>query len=112
MRNVFKIPFYHDFMRILCTDLCISSIQAQGTRNAIVSYCPITDSNVKQRVFLLENMQQYIVTSFLFFVFFLNGTITNKNIDIYNNKSSSVHPAPASYETRTNVCIVCTGQPG
>ena len=34
-------------------------------------------------VFLLENMQQYIVTSFLFFVFFLNGTITNKNIDIY-----------------------------
>ena len=63
-------------------------------------------------VFLLENMQQYIVTSFLFFVFFLNGTITNKNIDIYNNKSSSVHPAPASYETRTNVYIVCTGQPG
>ena len=111
MRNVFKIPFYHDFMRILCTDLCISTIQAQGTRNAIVSDCPITYS-MSNSVFLLENMQQYIVTSFLFFVFFLNGTITNKNIDIYNNKSSSVHPAPASYETRTNVCIVCTGEPG
>ena len=111
MRNVFKIPFYHDFMRILCTDLCISTIQAQGTRNAIVSDCPITYS-MSNSVFLLENMQQYIVTSFLFFVFFLNGTITNKNIDIYNSKSSSVHPAPASYKTRTNVCIVCTGQPG
>ena len=51
MRNVFKIPFYHDFMRILCTDLCISSIQEQGTCNAIVSDCPISYSNVKQRVF-------------------------------------------------------------
>ena len=59
MRNVFKIPFYHDFMRILCTDLCISSIQAQGTRNAIVSDCPITYSNVKQRVFTCEHATVY-----------------------------------------------------
>ena len=46
-----KIHFNHDFMRILCTDLCISSIQARGTRNAIVSDCPIAHSNVKQHVF-------------------------------------------------------------
>ena len=59
--------------------------------------------------FFLENMQQCIVTSFLFFVSFLNGTITTKNIYYIlneSNKSSSVHPTPPSYETRTNVCIV------
>ena len=32
-----KIHFNHDSKRMLCTDLCISSIQARGTRNAIVS---------------------------------------------------------------------------